>query len=507
MAETASLTGKKRQIARDYQGSEQAALWFHRIAILLTLLMAFFPPFNVGRLSTKISGNLTLLTSATSFSTITTKLGTYMVENSSRYALRTSDMRLSQIGCAMILVGVLLAGAGACMSLGNRRMRRRGVILPLAGSVVGFAGLFMNYQASHRAIAFIESLSYAESHLQDAALAWPTFAGTAWIIGLALCLISSVLVVMHSYKGNADEPAAIAEQYRLFIMFLPVLLLTFVFAYLPIYGWRYAFFNAKAGDELTKDIFVGFKNFTDLVNNPGIRMDIVKVLRNTLAMSGLGIATSWLPILFAILLAEIKSTKFQRGVQTLTTIPNFLSWVLVYAVALSLFATDGLINNLINLASGAKVSNTNYLSSASHTWLKMLLWGTWKGLGWSAIIYVAGIAGIDQQLYEAARVDGANRFHCIWHITVPGLLPTYMVMLLMSVAGILSNGMEQYLVFSNPYNGDQIQVLDLYVYNLGIGSSQLSVSTVVGILKSLVGVILLFSANGISKAARGESII
>ena len=150
---------------------------------------------------------------------------------------------------------------------------------------------------------------------------------------------------------------------------------------------------------------------------------------------------------------------------------------------------------------------TDYLATADATWIKMLLWGTWKGLGWSAIIYVAGIAGIDQQLYEAAKVDGANRFRCIWHITVPGLIPTYMVMLLMSVAGILSNGMEQYLVFSNPYNGDYIQVLDLYVYNLGIGNNQLSVSTVIGILKSLIAVVLLFGANGISKAVRGESII
>ena len=509
MAETITgvQAGKKRQIARDYSGAEQKALWLHRIVILLVFLMIFFPPFNVGRLSSKISGNLTLLTSATSFSTVTTKLGTYMVENSSRFALRSSDMRLSQLGCALILLGVAAAGAGACMSLGNRRMRKRGVILPLAGSVVVFMGLFLNYRAYRNVLGFIESLDYADAHLADVALVWPSFAGIAWIIGGALILASSVLVAMYSRKGECTEPAEMAEQYRLFIMFLPVLLLTFVFAYLPIYGWRYAFFNAKAGDELTKNIFVGFKNFTDLVNNPGIRMDIVKVLRNTLVMSGLGIATSWLPILFAILLAEIKSTKFQRGVQTLTTIPNFLSWVLVYAVALSLFATDGLINNLINLASGANVSNTNYLSSADHTWIKMLLWGIWKGLGWSAIIYVAGISGIDQQLYEAARVDGANRFHCIWHITVPGLMPTYMVMLLMSVAGILSNGMEQYLVFSNPYNGDTIQVLDLYVYNLGIGSSQLSVSTVVGILKSLVGVFLLFSANGISKAVRGESII
>ena len=122
-------------------------------------------------------------------------------------------------------------------------------------------------------------------------------------------------------------------------------------------------------------------------------------------------------------------------------------------------------------------------------------------------MYIAGIAGIDQQLYEAARVDGANRYRCIWHITIPGLVPTYMVMLLMSIGGILSNGMEQYLVFSNPMNKDMIEVLDLYVYNIGIGSDQISLSTVVGISKSLVGIVLLFTANGISKAVRGESII
>ncbi|MBQ6175261.1 MAG: sugar ABC transporter permease [Clostridia bacterium] len=297
------------------------------------------------------------------------------------------------------------------------------------------------------------------------------------------------------------------EKYRLFIMFLPVLLLSFVFAYLPIYGWRYAFYNAKAGDELTRDLFVGWANFSTLINDPGTSVKILQVLRNTLVMSGLGIATSWLPIAFAILLAEVRSTKFQRTVQTLTTIPNFLSWVLVYAVALSIFSADGLINNLRNLLTVSGFQRVDYLANADATWIKMLLWGTWKGLGWSAIIYIAGIAGIDQQLYEAARVDGANRWHCIWHITVPGLIPTYMVMLLMSVAGILSNGMEQYLVFSNPYNGDYIQVLDLYVYNLGIGDNNLSISTVVGILKSVIAVILLFGANGISKAVRGESII
>lgn len=130
----------------------------------------------------------------------------------------------------------------------------------------------------------------------------------------------------------------------------------------------------------------------------------------------------------------------------------------------------------------------------------------WKS-GVQIVLFLAGLQGISGSLYEAARVDGANRFRCIWHITIPGLIPTYMVMLLMSIAGILSNGMEQYLVFSNAMNKDVIEVLDLYVYNIGIGQNRISLSTVVGVSKSLIGVTLLFAANGISKAIRGESII
>ena len=151
--------------------------------------------------------------------------------------------------------------------------------------------------------------------------------------------------------------------------------------------------------------------------------------------------------------------------------------------------------------------STNYLMESGHMWLKMLAWGLWKGVGWSAIIYIAAISGIDQGLFEAATVDGAGRVARMWYITVPELIPTYCVLLLMSIANILSNGMDQYLVFSNAVNREQIQVLDLYVYNLGIGSGLIPLSTVVGMVKSIVSVILLFAANGVSKAIRGESIV
>ena len=509
--EAVSPTSRKPALSLEQSAGERYALWGHRIIILLAFIMVFFPPFNPGRISGKISGNLTLLTAATSFDTITTKLGAFMVPGL-RFALNRSDIVQSMIGCAMVLVGILAAAAGACISLGNRKMRRIGIWFPLCGGVLILAGLYINRLAYNQINDFVANMQVSESfrqqHLNNLALQWPGFAYTAWLAASVLILASSAAVCFFAYwGGKAEEKAEMPEKYRLFIMFMPVLLLSFVFAYLPIYGWRYAFYNAKAGDELTRDLFVGFDNFKTLINDPGTSANILHVLRNTLIMSGLGIATSWLPIAFAVLLAEIRSTKFQRTVQTLTTIPNFLSWVLVYAVALSIFSSDGLLNNLMSMLSTAGFTRTDYLSDASYTWIKMLLWGTWKGLGWSAIIYIAGIAGIDQQLYEAAKVDGAGRFHCIWHITIPGLIPTYMVMLLMSIAGILSNGMEQYLVFANQNNRDVIEVLDLYVYNLGIKNNNYSISTVVGILKSAIAVILLFGANGISKAVRGESII
>jgi multiple sugar transport system permease protein/putative aldouronate transport system permease protein len=219
------------------------------------------------------------------------------------------------------------------------------------------------------------------------------------------------------------------------------------------------------------------------------------------------ILTSGLPLIFAIFLNEIKASKFKRLVQTLTTLPNFISWVLVYAVAFALFSNSGMVNSvLVDL--GIVDQPIKILDSGDHTYLKMLLWSTWKGLGWGAILYLAAIAGTDQELYEAAKVDGANRFHLMRHITLPAMIPTYFVLLMLSIANFLNNGMDQYFVFQNAFNKEQIQVLDLYVYNLGIGTSNsIPLATAISVLKSLISVTLLVSVNGLSKKVRDESII
>ncbi|MEK0312652.1 ABC transporter permease [Cohnella sp. 56] len=299
----------------------------------------------------------------------------------------------------------------------------------------------------------------------------------------------------------------ISERYRLFLYAFPFLVLVFLFSYLPLYGWIYSLYNYRPGFKLSDTPFVGLQWFRSIFANPTQTQEVLRVMKNTVAMSTLGILTSVFPVAFAILLTELRSARFKKGVQILTTLPNFISWVLVYAIAFMLFNVDnGLINRLM-IDFGLQERGFNYLASDSHTWLSMILWSTWKGLGWGAIMYIAAISSIDQELYDAAKVDGAGRFRQMWNITVPGIMPTFFVLLLLSIANFINNGMEQYFVFQNPINKDHIEVLDLYVYNTGMLGTNFSFATAVSMLKSIISIGLLFFANRLSKWVRGESII
>lgn len=190
----------------------------------------------------------------------------------------------------------------------------------------------------------------------------------------------------------------------------------------------------------------------------------------------------------------------------MTTAPHFVSWVLVYSLVFAFLSVDnGVINNLL-VDWGFIDTPINFLLDNSHMWLKMTALGVWKGIGWSAIMYLAAINGIDQELYEAASIDGANRLKKVLHITIPGLLPTFFVLLMMSVANMINTGMEQYFVFSNAMTKSSLEVLDLYTYNIGIGQGNFSLATVVSILKTVVSLILFYSVNRLSKTVRGESI-
>lgn len=293
------------------------------------------------------------------------------------------------------------------------------------------------------------------------------------------------------------------ESYKLFLYVLPCLIFIFIFKYLPLWGWSYAFFQYKPGRSLFDCAFVGLQNFTALFGNPIMRDNLLRVLRNTFGIQLLNYLLMPVPMLFAIFLSEIKSTKFQKAVQTLTTLPHFISWVIMFSLATSLFGNSGVVNSVL-ARFGAE--GINILTTNSHVWLIQALLGLWKSLGWSAIIYFAAITGLDQEVYEAAMVDGASRWQKIRYITIPLLIPTFFVLLIMGIGNFLNSGIDQFLAFGNAMNKEYIEVLDLYVYNLGIGNGQISFSVAVGMMKSVVAVVLFALANFASKKVRGTSV-
>ena len=481
------------------KGASDYVYYLQRLLSAVGVIALFFPSMNPTRVCALVSENISLFTSAVSYNTLISGVGrgfrSGWVQESSFYVL--------YIAAIIAVIGIALTAAGACCSLGNLKLKRLGLLFSVIGGIVQIGGFVLT-------IVGYNIISNGAGRFADKVLAeFPTTAVVYRVIAGVIILLSLVLMGMLP-KAEPDMKYEMESKFKLFLMFLPFAALAAIFCYLPLYGWRYAFFDYQSGGTLSMDNFVGFKWFAYLFQNATTRSDVLQVMANTLGISALNILTQWIPMVFAIFLCEIKSLKFRRFVQTFTTVPNFISWVLVYAIALAIFSTDGFVNTFAKsiglLAEDAE--GKNYLMGDSFTWVKMWAWGTWKGVGWSAIIYIAGIAGIDQQLYEAAEIDGAGRFQKMWHITVPGLLPTFFVLLLMAIAGILSNGLDQYLVFHNAQNHQHIQVLDLYVYYLGLGSNgSIPLSTVVGMFKSVISVILLFGANAISKALRGESII
>jgi putative aldouronate transport system permease protein len=292
----------------------------------------------------------------------------------------------------------------------------------------------------------------------------------------------------------------------LFLYVLPFIILLAVFAYYPLYGWCYAFFDYKPPRPLSLNDFVGLKWFVSLIENQVKIKHIARVMMNTFAISGLSLVTSWLPMLFAVFLNEIKCTPFRKFIQTVTTLPNFISWVLVYSIAFCLFNSTGMVNATLQKA-GIIDKPILFLQSSQHIWIKMWLWSTWKNLGWAAIMYISALTGIDEEMYEAAKLDGASRIQIINKITIPNLMPTFFVLLMLNIANFLSNGMEQFYVFQNAFNKESIQVLDLYVYNLAMGSGSYSVSVALSMLKSIISLLLLWGANKLSEIIRGEKII
>jgi putative aldouronate transport system permease protein len=289
----------------------------------------------------------------------------------------------------------------------------------------------------------------------------------------------------------------------LLLMVVPLMALVVMFTYLPLFGWIYSFFKYRPGVPLFDSQFVGLKYFAMLFTDS---LDMLRVMKNTVTFALLGYLCAPIPMIFAILLNEIRNVRFKKFVQITTTLPHFIGWIIVFSLSFTIFSNDGLLNDLL-MGLGLIAKPTNILADAGAVYGFQTLLGLWKGLGWSSIIYLAAISGIDQEIYDAAKVDGAGRFRSALHVTVPGLMPTFIVLLLLSIGNFVGVGFDQYFIFKNALTADNIEVIDVYVYRIGMINNDYSYGVAIGMMKSLVSLALLFATNALSKRVRGTSII
>ena len=292
------------------------------------------------------------------------------------------------------------------------------------------------------------------------------------------------------------------KDYKLLYYALPFMIIVLLFNYVPIFGWIYAFFDYVPGVKLNDSEFVGLEYFKLIFTDA----NVWRSLTNTFVFAILGILFSPLPMFFAILLNEVKNGPVRKIVQTFTTLPNFISWVIIFSLAFTLFSSDGLITTML-LKIGIGTEGQNLLGDGNSVYIFQSLLGLWKGLGWSSIIYLAAIAGIDQEQYEAARVDGAGYFRCAIHITMPAMIGTFVVLFILNIGNFLNTGYEQYLLFKNSMTADNIEVLDLYAYRIGLENMDYSYGVAISIIKSVVSVILVTFANLVAKKARGSAVV
>lgn len=275
-----------------------------------------------------------------------------------------------------------------------------------------------------------------------------------------------------------------------------------IFYYLPLGGWIMAFQNYKPKDGFLHSTFVGLAKFKFLFTDS----TFLKVIRNTLAMGVLNLVSTFImAILFAILLNEIRSGLGKKIVQTISYLPHFLSWIIVTGILHDALSTSGIVNEVL-LKLNIIDSSISFFSHPEYFWAIVAFANVWKETGWNAIVYLAAITAIDPSLYEAAAIDGAGRWAKIKHITLPGIRPTIMILLLMNVGNVLNAGFEvQYLLGNGLVQGVS-QTIDIYVLNWGISQMDYSLGTAAGIFKSVVSIILIVIANTIAKKTGDERL-
>lgn len=297
------------------------------------------------------------------------------------------------------------------------------------------------------------------------------------------------------------------RNYDLYLLFIPGLIFLLIFKILPMYGIVIAFsdYNIFAGnnpiDAMIKSEFVGFDNFRRVMG----REEFVRAFLNTFIISGLKLALLFpIPIVLALMLNAVRNNAFKRITQTVIYIPHFFSWVIVSGIFMSLLSINGVVNQVL-AALGMREPLRFFMDGGLFRGV-LLFTDAWKEAGWGTIIYLAAIAGIDPSLYEAAVIDGARPFQQLRYITLPGLASTIVLMLIMRISSVMDAGFTQILIMYNPTVYSTSDIIQTYVYRIGLGQMDFSMGTAIGLFNSVISFVLMISANLLSRRVSGRSI-
>lgn len=292
------------------------------------------------------------------------------------------------------------------------------------------------------------------------------------------------------------------DQWQMQSMIIPSIIFLAVFAYIPMYGVIIAFKDYNILSTMTSSEWVGLKYFKEFLNDP----TLFNTLKNTVMINGLGLLFAFpAPILLALILNELYSNKLKKIAQTVSYLPHFLSWVIFGGIMLEVLAPGGVLSDMFQLI-GMTDEPINFMAKGNYFYIIFTILNIIKNVGFGSIIYVAAISGVDQQLYEAATVDGCNRFQKICYITLPCIIGTIIIMFIFQISAILNTGYEQIILLQNPLNLQFSETIDTYVYKVGIKQSRMSYATAVGILKSIISVGLMLMANKLSKKCVGKGL-
>ncbi|AZK45307.1 ABC transporter permease [Paenibacillus lentus] len=296
------------------------------------------------------------------------------------------------------------------------------------------------------------------------------------------------------------------DQLSLQSMIIPGILFILIFTFIPLYGVIIAFkdYNIVTGIQgIFSSEWVGLANFKEFISD----INFWNMLRNTLGINLLGLCITFpVTILFALFLNELTFPRFKKLTQTITYLPHFISWSIFGGLIINILSPSNGVLNYLLVNFGILSEPIHFLAEKDYFWMLAVLTNLVKELGWGAILYLAAIASIDQEMYEAAYMDGASRFRRIWHITLPAITGTIVILLVFSISNILNSGFDQFFVLQNPLNIDASEVIDTYVYKVGLREFRMEYATAVGLMKTVIALFLLYLANFIAKKITGKGI-